>query len=58
MGSARRINSAEEVYRHAEDDGRLASRRAALADQHERAREAVERLLRRPPPERDFGLEG
>ena len=48
MESAHRINSAEEVYRRAEDAGRLASRRAALADQHEHAREAVNRLLRRP----------
>jgi hypothetical protein len=49
MESARRINSADEVYRRAEDAGRLASKRAALADQHERARAAVDRLLRRPP---------
>ena len=47
MERAQRINSAEEVYRRAEDGGRLASRRQALADQHERAREAVERLVRR-----------
>lgn len=46
--SAQRINSADEVYRRAEDAGRLASRRAALADQHERARAAVDRLLRGP----------
>jgi hypothetical protein len=48
MEAAHCINSADEVYRRAEDSGRLASRRAALADQHEQAREAVERMLRRP----------
>jgi hypothetical protein len=47
MEQAHRINSADEVYRRAEDAGRLASQRAALADQHERARQAVDRLLRR-----------
>jgi len=47
MEEAQRINSAEEVYRRAEDAGRAASRREVLADQHEQAREAVERLLRR-----------
>jgi hypothetical protein len=41
MENAHRINSADEVYRRAEDAGRLASRRAALANQHERARKAV-----------------
>ena len=46
MEAAQRINSADEVYRRAEDAGRLASRRAALADQHARARAAVDRLLR------------
>lgn len=46
MEAAGRINSAEEVYRRAEDSGRLASRRATLADQDERAREAVNRLIR------------
>jgi len=51
LEAARRINSAEEVYRRAEDAGRLASRRVALADQHEQARAAVERLLRDSPPE-------
>lgn len=45
MEAAKRINSADEVYRRAEDSGRFASRRTALADQHARAREAVERLL-------------
>lgn len=49
MEEALRINSAEEVYRRAEDAGRLASRRAALADQHECACTATERLLRGPP---------
>lgn len=47
MEAARRINSAEEIYRRAEDAGRLASRRVVLADQHARAREAVARVLRR-----------
>lgn len=47
MEEAGRINSAEEVYRRAEDAGRLASKRAALADQHAQARAAVGRLLRR-----------
>jgi hypothetical protein len=50
MEKAGRINSADEVYRRAEDAGRLASKRAALADQHERARQAVDKLLRRPTP--------
>jgi hypothetical protein len=47
MEGARRINSADEVYQRAENAGRLASRRAALADQHERARSAVDRMLGR-----------
>lgn len=47
MEAARRINSAEDVYRRAEDAGRLASQRDSLKDQHQTAREAVERLLRR-----------
>lgn len=46
LEAALRINSADEVYRRAEDAGRLASRRAALAAQHEEARAAVDRLLR------------
>jgi hypothetical protein len=37
LEEAQRINSADDVYRRAEDAGRLASRRAALAGQHERA---------------------
>jgi len=48
MESGHRINSADEVYRRAEDGGRVASRRQVLADQHEQARSAVERLLRQP----------
>lgn len=48
MEAARKINSAEEVYRRAEEAGRFASRRTILADQHARARDAVERVLRRP----------
>jgi hypothetical protein len=47
LEAARRIQSAEEVYRRAEDAGRLAARRKVLRDQHERARDAVERLLAR-----------
>ncbi len=46
MEAAGRINSADEVYKRAEDAGRLASRRAMLADQDQRAREAVNRLMR------------
>lgn len=53
LEAARRIQSAEEVYRRAEDAGRLASRRAALAADHGRARQAVETLLARRPPEGD-----
>ena len=48
MEEAHRINSADEVYRRAEDAGRLASQRAALADQHEHARAAVAKALRGP----------
>lgn len=51
LEEAHRINSAEEVYRRAEDAGRLASRRAALAASHERAIAAVKELLRRPRDE-------
>jgi hypothetical protein len=47
LEEAQRINSADDVYRRAEDAGRLASRRAALAGDHERAIAAVKRLLRR-----------
>jgi len=47
LESARRIQSAEEVYRRAENAGRLAARRQALADQHEQARRAVADLLAR-----------
>lgn len=57
MESAGRINSADEVYWRAEDAGRMASKRKALKDQHERAREAVEQLLRRPAKERGLGQE-
>ena len=55
LEAARRIQSAEEVYRRAEDAGRLAGRREALRDQHQRARDAVLRLLgpREPPIESD-----
>ena len=37
LEEAQRINSADDVYRRAEDAGRFASRRATLASQHERA---------------------
>jgi hypothetical protein len=47
LEEARRINSADDVYRRAENAGRFASRRAALAGDHERAIAAVKRLLRR-----------
>ena len=47
LETAHRINSAEEVYRRAEDAGRLARRRSVLSDQHEQARLAVEQLLNR-----------
>jgi hypothetical protein len=57
MESAKRINSADEVYRRAEDAGRLASKRIALADQHERSRAAVEQMLGRSKPQRDQGFE-
>jgi hypothetical protein len=55
MEEAQRINSAEDVYRRAEDAGRLANRRAALADQHEQARRAVDQLLRRSGPGEETG---
>jgi hypothetical protein len=51
LEEAHRINSAEEVYRRAEDAGRLASRRAALTAAHERAIAAVKDLLSRPREE-------
>jgi hypothetical protein len=47
LEEAQRINSADDVYRRAEDAGRLASRRTALAGDHQRAIAAVKRLLRR-----------
>jgi hypothetical protein len=53
LEAAGRINSAEEVYRRAEDAGRLAARRTVLAEQHERARKAVETMLRRRPGEQE-----
>jgi hypothetical protein len=46
LEEAKRINSADDVYRRAEDAGRLASRRAALAGGRERAIAAVKNLLR------------
>jgi hypothetical protein len=52
LEEAQRINSADEIYRRAED-GRLASRRAALAGQHERAIMAVQTLLRRRVDEQE-----
>jgi len=53
LEEAHRINSAEEVYRRAEDAGRLASRRAALAASHQRAIAAVKDLPRRTHEEPD-----
>ena len=47
MEAAKLINSADEVYRRAEDGGRLASQRVVLEGQHERAREAVAQALGR-----------
>jgi hypothetical protein len=47
LEEAQRINSADDVYRRAENAGRFASRRAALLGDHERAIAAVKRLLRR-----------
>jgi hypothetical protein len=52
MEAARRINSAEEVYRRAEDAARLASRRAVPAAGHATAREAVARMPRGTAQER------
>nr|WP_294506866.1 hypothetical protein [uncultured Rhodopila sp.] len=46
LEEAHRINSADEVYRIAEDAGRFASRRRVLVEQHQQARAAVERMLR------------
>jgi hypothetical protein len=57
MERLNRINSVDEVYRRAADAGRSASRRASLADQHERAREAVDKLLRRPGVDGGSALE-
>jgi hypothetical protein len=57
LEEAQRINSADDVYRRAEDAGRLASRRAALAGDHERAIAAVKRLLRRRGDDPDSGRE-
>jgi hypothetical protein len=54
LEEAHRINSADDVYRRAEDAGRLASRRAALAGDHERSIAAVRRLLRRWGDDPDF----
>jgi len=45
LEKAQRINSADDVYRRAEDAGRLASKRRALASRREQARLAVENLL-------------
>ena len=41
------INSVDEVYRRAEDVGRLASRRTVLKDKHEQALKAVALMMRR-----------
>jgi hypothetical protein len=53
LEEAHRINSADDVYRRAEDAGRLASRRTALAGDHERAIAVVKRLLRRRSDDAD-----
>jgi hypothetical protein len=53
LEEAQRINSAEDVYRRAEDAGRLASRRSALAADHKRAIATVKGLLRQQPDEPD-----
>jgi hypothetical protein len=47
LETAGRINSADEVYKLAEDAGRTPSRSTALDAQHEEARKMVETLLRR-----------
>jgi len=47
LEAARRINSADEVYRTVEDAGRAASRRQVLQDQHQSAIDAVERVMQR-----------
>jgi hypothetical protein len=57
LEEAQRINSADDVYRRAEDAGRLASRRTALAGDHERAIAAVKRLLRRRGDDPQSGQE-
>lgn len=44
----RRINSTDEVYRRAEDAGRLASRRQAAQRSHEEAMAALRAVPRRP----------
>lgn len=49
MEAAQRINSADEVYRRAEQAGRLASQRRSIHEQHQRAKAAVERLLTQAP---------
>ena len=46
LEDAHRINSADEVYRRAEEAGRLASKRMILDQQHEAARAPVARLVR------------
>ncbi len=55
LEGAQRINSVEEVYRRAEDAGRLSSKRAALAGDHERARAAAKNLLRTRRDEKAAG---
>ena len=47
METAHRINSTDAVYKRAANAGRAASRRQAQTDQHETARNAVERMIRR-----------
>ena len=46
LEAAGRINSADDVYKLAEDAGRIPSRSTALDERHEEARRVVETLLR------------
>jgi nucleotide-binding universal stress UspA family protein len=45
LEKAQRIQSTDEIYRRAEDAGRLATQRRVLRDQHEQARAAVARVM-------------
>ena len=48
LEAAGRINSADEVYRKAEAEGRRASRATVMDELHRQARDAVEMMLWRP----------